>query len=206
MLNLSFKHKFWKYFFKFLFLSGLVIFLLSFAVLLFIRIQFARASINQIVFHLLFLDSAQTYHYIAWIIGLGLVVLFFTLLIYKKPFFLFFLLVLFAEFLYLWNPSVPKVSNIREDKYISVPKQIFLSLQHTVIFKQLVVPEIRKPVKPKNLILIFAESIESNFDDTLLGENLIVHLSNLAKQHTTIKGYKSINGTNWTIASNVATL
>lgn len=68
------------------------------------------------------------------------------------------------------------------------------------------IPEkITAAAQPKNLILIFAESLERDFArDDIFAENLIPHLS--AEKGLSFRGYESLSGTGWTIAAQFAAL
>jgi phosphoglycerol transferase len=58
--------------------------------------------------------------------------------------------------------------------------------------------------KPKNLVLIYVESLESGYSDRrVFGEDLIAPLSRLAA--TRFDSYQQVPGTGWTIAALVAT-
>lgn len=164
---------------------------------------FPDTTFNQMFFHALYIDGEQLSFYYTEIAGVFFISLLAAVIMYKWPL----TVLLFALFFYHNFNQPIKVSDIEVDKKISLPKQIFLSLQWSSIYnKYYKISRLQKPQKPKNIILIFAESMEDNFaDKKYWGENLIPYLSELKKEGLSFKGYKSVNGTNWTIASNVAT-
>ena len=85
----------------------------------------------------------------------------------------------------IFNPA--PYDTIIDDNFVD-PKQIH--------FKQ---------KKPRNLIIIFAESFERTFTDaSLFGENLLPELSNLGG--TSVIGYKPLEEIAWTQVSIIATL
>lgn len=101
-----------------------------------------------------------------------------------------------------------QVSKLNGEKPIPFWIQLQLSLEETKVYDQFyVTPLLERPLpkKPKNIILIFAESMEKTFADRAYwGENLIPYLTRLGNRYTTVEGYNHINGTNWTLASQVA--
>ncbi len=187
-------------------LAGILILGVIFAIVTLgiIEIHFPGTSLNQIIFHAIYLDSSflATYPRLIFLVLAFTTVL--TYLTLKKPYLGIPLLAVAAWVLFTYQPV--HVSEIKEDKPISLLRQLWLSTQTTSIYRHLApTPTITLPQHPKNLILIFAESMEKNYTDSSFGVNLIPHLSSLAAQNTTIAGYRSINGTNWTLASQVAT-
>lgn len=59
-------------------------------------------------------------------------------------------------------------------------------------------------IAPKNLMLIYVESLENTYqDETLFGRNLLASLDNLPGQ--SFKSFKQVLGTHWTIAGITAT-
>ncbi|MEO7343533.1 MAG: sulfatase-like hydrolase/transferase, partial [Methylotenera sp.] len=59
-------------------------------------------------------------------------------------------------------------------------------------------------IKPKNLVLIYVESLEDTYKDpTIFGKNLLASLDNL--KGVSFKGFKQAPGTNWTIAGITST-
>ena len=190
-------------------LTGAVFFCLCFltiAILLGVMIiehYFPDTTFNQMFFHALYIDGEQLSFYYTEIAGVFFISLLAAVIIYKWPL----TILIFALFFYRAFNQPIKVSDIEVDKEISLRKQILLSLQWSDIYERYYkISSLQKPKKPKNIILIFAESIEDNFsDENYWGENLIPYLSVLKKEGVSFRGYKSINGTNWTIASNVAT-
>ncbi len=188
------------------YLFSLILFLLVLGILAFVAINYfsPRATINQIVFHLLYIDWEQIYNYKLPILAVITGALVLTYGVCRWP--IVFLPVIIVGIYHIYSNPL-KVTANREDKYVSPLQQILFSLENTEIYEQYYkLPQIISPEKKKNVIVIFAESFESNFADAdYWGENLIPNLSALADEHTSVKGYQSINGTNWTIASNVAT-
>lgn len=189
------------------YLFSLILFLFVLLVLGFLVVDHYLPwfSVNQIVFHVLYLDWTQIVAYKLPIILTLLAAALLTFLLQKWP--IIFVPIL-AVAVYHIHENLPKVSHIDEDKQVSLLKQITLSLSNTDIYeKYYVAPRLFEHIeKPKNMVVIFAESIESTFADAdYWGENLIPNLSALADKHTAVKGYQSINGTNWTIAAHVAT-
>lgn len=163
---------------------------------------FPNVTFNQIVFHVLYLDSAQLAFWQVQIAGVLLLSLIGTIIVYKKRFAVVLLILVFLTTCFMF-----RVSDIKEDKPISLAKQIYLSMQTSDIYeKYYQTPESRVPENKKNVIVIFAESMEDSFaDEKYWGENLIPNLSKLKKEGISFKGYYSLNGTNWTLASNVST-
>lgn len=59
-------------------------------------------------------------------------------------------------------------------------------------------------IKPKNLVLIYVESLEDTYKDpTIFGKNLLASLDNL--KGVSFNGFKQAPGTNWTIAGITST-
>ncbi len=59
-------------------------------------------------------------------------------------------------------------------------------------------------IKPKNLVLIYVESLEDTYrDQTIFGKNLLTSLDNL--KGVSFRGFKQAPGTNWTIAGITST-
>ena len=163
---------------------------------------FPNVTFNQIVFHVLYLDRMQWAFWLPQIVGVLLLSLIGTIIVYKKRFAAVLLILVFLATCFMF-----RVSDIKEDKPISLGKQIYLSMQTSDVYeKYYQTPELNVPANKKNVIVIFAESMEDNFADAKYwGENLIPNLSKLKKEGISFKGYYSLNGTNWTLASNVAT-
>lgn len=164
---------------------------------------FPDATLNQIVFHALYIDREQLSYYLLEIAGAFFISLLLAVMVYKRLYFMF---LVFAMFYYMsGNPL--KVSDIEVDKKISLGKQMRLSLEWSLLYeKYYKISALKEPENKKNIIVIFAESMEDNFaDEKYFGENLIPNLTKLKKEGVSFTGYKSINGTNWTLASNVAT-
>lgn len=164
---------------------------------------FPDATLNQIVFHALYIDREQLSYYPLEIAGAFFISLLLAVMVYKR---LYCLLLVFALFYYVsGNPL--KVSDIEVDKKISLGKQMRLSLEWSLLYeKYYKISALKEPENKKNIIVIFAESMEDNFfDEKYFGENLIPNLSELKKDGLSFSGYTPINGTNWTLASNVAT-
>lgn len=164
---------------------------------------FPDASFNQLFFHAQYLDWQQLNSWHSVILTIVLISALAAWIIHKwLPALLFPLILLMCV---LHHPL--KTSNIEVNKPSSLWKQLQLSLQWSNIYERYyVTPQIHTPKSPKNIIFIFAESIEDNFaDEKYWGENLIPNLSKLKEEGTSFAGYESINGTNWTLASNVST-
>ena len=183
--------------FLFLFLVLLVLF-----GIICIEYLFPAVTFNQIYFHAAYLDFEQLSFWWVQIAGVFLLSLIAATLIYKKPISAFLIILLVCGI--LCKPL--RVSDIKEDKPISLAKQIKLSLQSSDIYeKYYKTPELKVPESKKNIIVIFAESMEDNFSDaTYWGENLIPNLSKLKREGTSFHGYYLLNGTNWTLASNIS--
>lgn len=187
---------------------GLFLFLTCFAIILLlislhcIEYYFPNVTFNQIVFHILYLDGHSLSFWWQQVAGVFLLTLTITLLISRWRILLLFLPML----LYPLLKDPLKVSDIEVDKSVSLPKQMLLSLQKSKIYeKYYQTPQTHNPKNKKNIILIFAESVEDNFaDQKYWGENLIPNLSKLKNEGISFEGYQSINGTNWTLASNVS--
>lgn len=61
--------------------------------------------------------------------------------------------------------------------------------------------------KPKNIILIYAESMENTYTQTkFFPENLLPRLSQRASEHVSFNGFYHVEGTQWTTAGMVSTL
>lgn len=59
---------------------------------------------------------------------------------------------------------------------------------------------------PKNLVLIYVESLESTYSDTrLFQHDLLASLNNLPANHLTFKQYEQVPGTEWSVAGIIAT-
>lgn len=164
---------------------------------------FPDASFNQIFFHILYLDWHQLSFWWKPVIEIIILSIFMACVIYKFPPVM---LISLALFWGIYSHPI-KVSNIKVDKQISLSKQLLLSLKWSNLYEEYYhKPQVKKITNKKNVILIFAESMEDNFaDEKYWGENLIPHLSKLKNEGISFSGYKSINGTNWTLASNIAT-
>jgi len=172
-------------------------------ILLTAEYYFPNATLNQIVFHALYIDTEQLSYYPLEIAGAFFISLLAAVLVYKR---LYCLVLVFALFYYVsGNPL--KVSDIEVDKKISLSKQMMLSLEWSLLYEKYYdVSVLKEPENKKNIIVIFAESVEDNFtDEKYYGENLIPNLTELKREGQSFTGYTAINGTNWTLAANVAT-
>ncbi|MCQ2734659.1 MAG: sulfatase-like hydrolase/transferase [Alphaproteobacteria bacterium] len=171
-------------------------------------LSFPNVTVNQIVFHFLYLSLEDVYPYARLLVGVLLLLTFLTYCTYKWPF-LFIVWITFYFYIFFCDINFQniKVSDIAVDEQVSIAKQIRLSLQWSNIYETYYrEPQFHEPKNKKNIILIFAESLEDNFSDAKYwGENLIPNLSELKKEGLNFKGYEQINGTNWTLASNVST-
>ncbi len=190
--------------FKVLLNTTLLFFVLILVSFCMVRFFMPLCSLNQVLFHVFYLDDIKTIPFDWTIITFFISSLLLTSVLFYRYFFwkMFFLI---FPILFLSFQPMP-TSNINEDKYVPFLKQLTLSFQNTKLYKNYQIPN--QPVEnPKNIILIFMESMEKSFSDEVFwGENLIPELSKLAQNHLTFQGYKSVNGTNWTLASQVATL
>lgn len=94
-----------------------------------------------------------------------------------------------SVFSYVWY-TFSEPSSFYET-YYTVPQK-----QHNTVTK-----------KPKNLILIYAESIENTYTMTdFFPENLLPKLSERAAKQVSFKGFFHVEGTQWTTAGMVSTL
>ena len=181
-------------------------FLLMFALfaVLFAKHFFPDATLNQMVFHALYIDAEQLSYYRLEIAGSFFVSLLIAVLVYKRIYFI----LAVAAFAYYVSGIPTKVSDIEVDKKISLSKQLMLSLEWSRLYeKYYTIPELKENGNKKNVIFIFAESTEESFSDAKYwGENLIPWLSKLKGEGISFSGYFPVNGTNWTLASNVAVL
>ena len=172
--------------------------------LLFVEYYVPDVSFNQIVFHVLYLNKEAVscwWGHIACILLISFII---SVLMCKHRIMLFLVPILLCAVFF--HPM--KVSGIEVDKPISLPKQMMLSLQWSDIYeKYYQTPILKQSENKKNIIVVFAESMEDNFaDEKYWGENLIPNLSKLKTEGISFEGYQPINGTNWTMASNVAAL
>ena len=185
-------------------LLAVLSFILMFALLavLFAKHFFPDATLNQMVFHALYIDAEQLSYYYLEIAGSFFVSLLIAVLVYKRIYFL----LAVAALAYYVSGIPTKVSDIEVDKKISLSKQLMLSLEWSRLYeKYYTIPELKDNGIKKNVIFIFAESIEDNFSDAnYWGENLIPMLSKLKGEGISFSGYFPVNGTNWTLASNVS--
>lgn len=182
----------------FLFMLGAVGFIWS-------QLYFGGVSLNQLLFHITFLDMQQIAQ--RWL-SLCLIFIFTicaTFLIRQKIRITITFIFLFCGFVGCYPM---RVSHLNEETPVPFWTQLYLSFQETSLYdKNYVVPELEQPLpkKSKNIIIIFAESMEKTFGDRAYwGENLIPYLTRLGNRYTTVEGYEHVNGTNWTLASQVA--
>lgn len=63
------------------------------------------------------------------------------------------------------------------------------------------------PKEKKNLIVVFAESLEASYQNTqVFSENLIPKLSLRTKEHLSFSGFEQLEGTDWTLGAHVSML
>lgn len=165
---------------------------------------FPKATLNQMVFHAVYIDWEQLSYYKLEIAGSFFISLLIAVMVYMR----FYCIVLVVALFYYVSGNPLKVSSIEVDKEISLSKQMMLSLEWSTLYERYYnVSAIKESKNKKNIIVIFAESMEDNFsDEKYWNENLIPNLTELKKEGVSFRGYIPINGTNWTLASNVATL
>lgn len=163
---------------------------------------FPEATFNQIFFHILYIDWQQLSFWWLQILGILILSILIAFWVCKRHIAL---LIPVLLFLYIFFHPL-KVSNVEEDKKIPIFKQLLFSLEWSSIYeKYYQIPQMRELQNPKNIIFIFAESMEDNFaDEKYWGENLIPYLSKLKEEGISFDDYEPINGTNWTLASNIS--
>lgn len=193
------KHKWILTVLKIVFYLACLVMFTALVVITCISLWFPKTSLNQLIFHMAYLDAKDLLAFKSFAAG-GLLVIFAAMyLIYKKP-------VWGCVLLLLWSFQIGLLKPVKVNTtYLSFFKELHLLLQSTQIYTQLRTPQITPVQSPKNLIVIFVESLENNFANPLFGENLLPGLTKLAQENTTFRGYEAINGTGWTIGSQVAT-